>query len=224
MVRQPSSVAKRQPDCKLKTPSDSTSSPCAPATSGEEQRKTRLPRPDRKARRPAEIRRPSRERRLRQKPECSGGRDSPASRKPAWQSRQTGRIGSEGSWGGDSPAVVDWRIQPRIGLWMRHAPRPAHKSEQIAAARPHKAPEFGEGDALGLQAPIGFDPPQNVWRAPGRQPVSASRAPEVAEHNLLIACRVNSQGSGRSPAFSGPRGSHSSLCGCERCTCCPRLP
>ena len=63
-----------------------------------------------------------------------------------------------------------------------HFRSPLEKSPQIFALPPGKFPELQQSDLLHLHAAIGFDPPQQIGTAPGREMVSAGSIPQKPQH------------------------------------------
>ncbi len=65
---------------------------------------------------------------------------------------------------------------------MLHFRRPFEKAPKVVALPPDKFKEFEQADLVHLHAGIGFDTPEKIGAAPGREMVSASGIPKKAEH------------------------------------------
>src|SRR5271169_5947127 len=63
-----------------------------------------------------------------------------------------------------------------------HLACPFQKAPEMDALRPQEFPEFKETDLRHLDAGVGFDSPEQIGAAPGRDAMAASGSPEEAEH------------------------------------------
>ena len=64
---------------------------------------------------------------------------------------------------------------------MFHLASPAQKAPEIVALPPHEFPELKEANLLHLDARVGFDPPEKIRTAPGREPMSLGGIPQKAD-------------------------------------------
>lgn len=74
-----------------------------------------------------------------------------------------------------------------------HLSGPHQKSPKIVALAPHELPKFQKADLLHLDAGIGFDSPQEVGAAPGRETMAFSGIPEKTKpmaHADIITMRL----------------------------------
>jgi len=59
---------------------------------------------------------------------------------------------------------------------------PSEESREIAAMLPQESPEIGEADPIGLNSPVSFHAPAQVWASPGTEAIAPGGAPEKAQH------------------------------------------
>jgi len=65
---------------------------------------------------------------------------------------------------------------------MLHFRGPFQEPPKVVALPPEKFDEFEHADLVHFHAGIGFDPPQEIGAAPGREAMPASGIPEEPEH------------------------------------------
>ena len=66
-----------------------------------------------------------------------------------------------------------------------HPRAPAEKAPQLPAMLPYEGAELPRGDAVGVQAPIGLDAPQQIAAAPGTQAMALGGLPQKSERDQL---------------------------------------
>ena len=50
---------------------------------------------------------------------------------------------------------------------------------------PQEGPELGRRDSIGVQTPVGFDPPAEIRTAPRPEAISFRRPPQETDHALI---------------------------------------